>query len=154
MLCFADHTDATATARRARLHDVHVLEVTDLSVDLPPLVILREDVSGWADVEGFTMKSLHSLHISPHIVLSTDGPRACKMVNFLLWIQVLQSTLLEQACPDHVPARARDVSEASHLEGVDNAVVSVSALRHFKARSLVRLQLILGVLDDAIVVLW
>ena len=74
LLVLANHTDASTATGRTRFHDVHVLEVVDFSIDLPPLVILREDISGRTDIKSFAMKTFHPLDIAPHVIFSTYCP--------------------------------------------------------------------------------
>ena len=124
-LFLAYDADTPATTRRNRLYYEHVLEVVHLSVDAPAFVVFGHDVSRWTDIEGLAVESFHALHISPHIVLPADCPRASKMVNVLTRIQILESALFEEASPGYVPIRTRHVTEAGHFKRVDYTVVGV-----------------------------
>ena len=56
------------------------------------------------------------------------------MINMLIWVKIFKSALLEQASPDDVAASSYEVAEASHLEGVDDAVVDMSRFRHLEGK--------------------
>ncbi len=74
------------------------------------------------------------------------------MINALLERHVLQTTLSEESCPDHVPSRPCHVSETCHFKSVHHTVVSVSAVRNFETKCAVWLQLVLSVLHNARVI--
>ena len=84
VLFLANDSDSFSTTRCNRLHNVHVLEVVHLSVDAPALKVFWHNVGGRTDVEGLAVQPSHTLHIPPHIVFSTDRPRASKVVDVLI----------------------------------------------------------------------
>ena len=98
------------------------------------------------------MQASHSLHVTPHVVLATDGPRASEVVNMLLVIEIAQTALSEQASPDDIPSWSLDVAEACHLESIDDTIVSMRCLTDPEARHAVGFELLLCVLYDARVV--
>ena len=137
ILFLADDSDTFSTTCSNRLHNVHILEVVYFSVNAPALIVFWHDVSGWTDIESFAVKTPHALYISPHIVFSTDCPRACKVVDVLIRIQILKPALLEEASPCNIPVRAGHVAEACHFKRVHNTVVGVGRLRYLETRSLI-----------------
>ena len=153
LLRFTHNSDTSAATGCAWLHYVHVFEVAHFSVDQPSLVVLWEYVGRWADVKRLAMKTFHTLHIPPHVVLPSNCPWASKVINVLLTVHVFQSALLEETCPDHVPAWTSHVFETCHLQRVDHTVVGVRTIGDFETWSFVRLQLVLGKLYDSRVVL-
>ncbi len=132
ILLLANDSDSFATTCRIWFQDVHVLEVTGLSIRHPALVILRKDVRWRGNVERLTMQTSHALHVTPHIVFATDGPRTCEMVDVLLVAHVAKSPLSKEPSPYHIPPCARYMTETGHFESVDYTIIGVSALRNFE----------------------
>lgn len=147
VLFFPYNFDSTATAGRCGLHDVHVLEVVDLSIEHEPLVVFWENIGRWCNIECLAILPSHPLHVAPQLVLAANAPGACKMVYFLVAVKVLDSARFEKASPAHVPVRVLDVLETSHFERVYNAVVRVCRLRDFECERQVWFQLLLVILD-------
>jgi hypothetical protein len=83
-LLFANDPDASTTAASRWLHDVHVTEVTQLTVLNETLVVLWENVSGWCNIKISAVMAFHALDVSPQVVLATDAPRACEVVDLLI----------------------------------------------------------------------
>jgi hypothetical protein len=103
VLLLSNYPDAPTTAASRWLHDVHVTEVTQLTVLDKTLVVLWENVSGWCNIKISAVMAFHALDVSPQVVLATYAPRACEVVDLLITVQVLYATLLEEARPADVP---------------------------------------------------
>ena len=95
VLFLANHADAPTATARCRLKDVHILEVGHLAVDLPALVVLRENVGVGRNVKLLAIEATHPLHVAPHEVLAPDAPRARKVVGSLVLVHMLDSVRLE-----------------------------------------------------------
>jgi hypothetical protein len=110
----------------------------------PPFVVFWEYVSLRGNVVVLAKRSLHLEDVPPQVVLSAQMPSAWEVVYLLVLINVLQLVWFDQPCPQNVPARATHQSEASSLERVHHAIVSVSGIIDFKSKRSVRLQVFLG----------
>ena len=146
--------DSLTTTRCKWFHNVHVLEVARLSINHPALVVFGEDVRRRCNVKSFPVQSTHPLNVPPHQVFTPDGPRACKVVYMLEGVHVAKTSLSKQACPYYIPSRARDMSEACHLERIYYTVVSVCTFGNFEAGETRRVKLVKLVLYDLRVVFW
>ena len=74
------------------------------------------------------------------------------MIDMLLGVHVPQAALLEETSPDAVPRGPGHMPKTGHLQGVDHAVVGVSAVGDLEARRAVWLELLLIILYDPAVV--
>ena len=95
LLFLSDYSNAFSTACTDRLHYVHIFEIADFSVYVPPLIVFGHNVSRWCDVERLAMEAPHALHVSPHVVLAADAPGAGKVVNVLIGVKVFKAGLFE-----------------------------------------------------------
>lgn len=103
ILFLADNLDPASTARRRRFHNVHILEVADFALENEPFIVLGEYVGRGSDVESLAIQATHALYVAPHLIFATDAPRACKMVDLLLTVEILDATLFEEPGPTDVP---------------------------------------------------
>lgn len=95
VLLFANDLNAAPTTGGCGLHDVHVLEVVDLTVQLKAFIVLRKYVRCRSYVVGLPILAFHALDVAPHLVLAPDGPGACKMIYFLIAVKVFYSSRFE-----------------------------------------------------------
>ena len=95
LLFLSDYADPFTTTCTDRFHYIHVFEVIHLAVDVPALIVLGHDVSRGCDVERLAVETSHALYVPPHVVLPADAPGAGKVVNMLICVKILKSTLFE-----------------------------------------------------------
>jgi hypothetical protein len=126
LLLLAYDFDSSAARASCWFHNVHVFKLTDFSVNAPPFVIIWQNVSSWSNVEGFAVKTSHSLHILPHQVFASNAPAPCKVICVLKLVYILYSVCLKQACPQYIPrVSLADKMESGHFKGINNAVISM-----------------------------
>jgi hypothetical protein len=80
LLLFPNHSDASSTGTGHRFQNIHALIPLDISVDVEPLVVFREDISPRSDVIGLSMVALELRDVAPHIVFPADAPAAREVV--------------------------------------------------------------------------
>ena len=95
LLFLSDYSNAFTTACTDRFHNIHIFEIRNFSVNVPPFVVFGHNVSRWCDVERLAMETPHALHVSPHVVLAADAPGAGEVVNVLIGVKVFKAALFE-----------------------------------------------------------
>lgn len=83
ILFFANDFDASPAAGCCRFQYVHILEIRYLPIKLKSLIVFWKNVSRRCNVIALAVEPAHPLDVFPHLVLTTEAPTACKMVNFL-----------------------------------------------------------------------
>ena len=104
--------------------------VVELSFLLPSLVVLREDVCRWADLEFFAVPPPLPLDIPPHVRFAAQTPGPGEVVDLLVRVHVLELRWPDQGGPQAIPGGGaiplgHDMEPCS-LESIDDAIVGVS----------------------------
>ena len=132
LILLADDFDAATTASTCRLQNVHVLVVVHLTIIEEPLVVLREDVRDWADLELLAVLASLLLNMAPQVCLAADAPGARKVIQLLVLTHSLQLARSYQRRPEAVPtgraATLVDQMETSRLHGIHDAIVCMRVL--------------------------
>ncbi len=72
-----------------------MFEVCHLSIDVPSLIVLWENIGGWRNIKKFAVKPTTSLHVTPHKIFAAEAPTASEMVSVLVLVCFIDSTGLE-----------------------------------------------------------
>ena len=122
--------DSPSTTGGRRLQNIHVFEIVHLSVVHPPLVVLRENVCCRSYFEIPSVLPPLFLHISPHVGFRAKTPSIWEMIDFLIWVHMLQLAWSNESWPHTVP-RHWSISRSNQMESssfqcIDDTVVNVS----------------------------
>jgi hypothetical protein len=124
-LFFRNDFDPATATRCSRLENEHVFEIIHLSFVAESLIVLWEQVGVWTDLKILSISSPLSLHVAPQVSLVTNVPSACKMIDFLKLIHVLEFAWPNQTGPEGIPGSTFAEPEAGCFECIDDAVVGV-----------------------------
>ena len=132
-----NNLDTFAAWTGRRFHDVHVLVTGTFTLDAEFTVVLREDVGLRAKVK-LTCPLKHllrPLNVLPHQIFSPNLERLGEVVYLLILRRVLELLRLAHSGPENVPFCTvwRDDSYSCCLHSIDNRVVYVCGIMHFKA---------------------
>ena len=72
-----------------------MFEVCSLSINVPSLIILWENIGGWRNIKKFAIKPTTSLHVTPHQIFAAEAPTARKMINVLVLVGFIDATGFE-----------------------------------------------------------
>jgi len=93
---------------------------------IPPLPVLRHQISWWTNFEFSTVSSPLSGNIPPQISFVPDGPSAGKMVNLLIRVHTFESAAPDKTRPETVPATTlRNYPESGYFKRIHYTIVSV-----------------------------
>lgn len=125
MLFLAYHTNSTAATGSGGLHDIHVLVVAHFSLVAPSLVVLWEQISGWAYFKILSVSTSLPLHVTPQVTFVANVPSSRKMIYLLELVHIPQLPRTNESSPQAVPGATISKSEASELKGVDHTIISM-----------------------------
>jgi len=103
MLLFPYDFDSSSAARCGRLHNIHVLVPLHLPFIQPTFIVFWEYIGRRSDIIVSAMTSAHLEYVSPEVVLSSELPTPWEVIYFLVLIDVLELSWLDNAGPEHVP---------------------------------------------------
>jgi hypothetical protein len=90
VVLLAHDSNALATTHVSWLQNVEIFVVAELSLLLPPLVVLWKYVSRRTDLEFFSMSPSLSLGIPPEVGLTPQTPCAWEVVDLLVLIHAFK----------------------------------------------------------------
>jgi hypothetical protein len=150
LLFLADHANSSAAARGSGFHYIHVLVITHFSLVAPALVVLREKISCWANLEIFSVSSPLSLNVTPKVAFVTNVPGTGEVINLLKLIHIPKLTRTNETCPEAVPRTTISKPETGKFERIDNTIIGMSRIVDSKGESGIRFQIVLSELLNSV----